>query len=127
MKALRLTIISSRFAAWQVITARLSARQKDRASITTHLLNWLGILRKVVKHRRVLDQDTVPYVLVRRPGEKQIKQYGVIRLRLGIAYPRMRPVAAPDAALGRALRVRLCHRSRIGISRRANFRIGIGA
>jgi signal transduction histidine kinase len=35
----------------------------------------------------------VPYVLVRRPGEKQIKQYGVIRLRLGIAYPRMRPVA----------------------------------
>src|SRR3954451_21283755 len=49
----------------------------------------LGIFRKVVKHRRVLDQDTVPYTLVRRPGDKQIKQYGVIRLRLGIAYPRM--------------------------------------
>src|SRR5947209_5985414 len=59
--------------------------------MTTHLLNWLGAFRKVVKHRRVLDQDTVPYVLVARPGEKQIKQHGVLRLRLRIAYP-------PDAA-----------------------------
>ena len=42
-------------------------------------------------------------------------------------HPRMRPVAAPDAALGRAFAYACATAVAVGIGRRANFRVGIGA
>jgi len=59
----------------------------------------------VVKHRRILNEDTVADLLVGRPHEKQIKQHSVVRFLF--TFRRMRPVASPYAPFRSGFRVRL--------------------
>jgi hypothetical protein len=82
-------------------------------------------LRVIVEHRRVLDQDTVAGFFVERPNEEEIEKDGIVGLLL--TFTRLRPVAAPHAAFGRRLRIRLRDRGPIGISRRSDLGVGIGA
>src|SRR6516164_4018112 len=55
-------------------------------------------LRIVVEHGRVLDQDVVARVLVRRPYQQEVEQHPIVGLLLSLTW--VWPVAAPNEALG---------------------------
>src|SRR3984957_19944802 len=90
------------------------------------LLYWISRLvpsalcsiRKIVKPRRVVDQDAPQSRRLGRPLLEQLEQAPGIRHFAFDA--RMRPVAAPDQAIGVGAHQRLVERPRVGIVRRAS-------
>jgi hypothetical protein len=79
----------------------------------------------VAENSRALDQDTVADSRVRRPLRQKVEQHRTVRFL--VSFPGVGPIAAPDEPLGGGLDICLCDRRRIGVGRRPDLSVGIGA
>src|ERR1700722_14845016 len=86
----------------------------------------LALAWKAEEFRGIVHQYALAQRRVRRPFREQVEQDGIVGLGARL-FGRMRPIAAPHHALGRALHKGLGDRRRVGIGRRADLRILIDA
>src|SRR5260370_35718373 len=115
--------------------ASLNARRSPSPRSRTHSLSrertkgssHRSRLREAVEGRRIVDQDESTGGIVRKPRSQEIEEDGVVGLVRQILFGRMRPVAAPYHAVGRRLAKGLRELRRIGIPRRSEFGVPLGA
>src|SRR6185437_13983669 len=64
---------------------------------------WARLCRKTVQPSRIVDQDLAPQFVRRRPFAEHVEQLSVVRHMRVAEQAWMRPVGAPDAAIGISL------------------------